>query len=138
MDEPLGRSMHFHAFSLQGTSMPRENWRRFLDELVVTIGMTPVGAPAVWHYPTDKGFGGFGSTLVQPITESFIAVDTWPDHGGAYLIICSCRRFDAHQIKPLLKKWHLAICGEIGHALRLLNKNEMRGLTSMAEHLERR
>ncbi len=133
-EQALGRSMHMHSFSLQGTSMPHENWRRFLDELVKAIGMRPVGMPAMWHYPTERGgHGGFGTTMIQPITESFLAVDTWPDHGGAYLIVCSCRRFDVQQIKPLLKKWHLTICGESGHVLRLPHRNEMHGLTSMAE-----
>jgi S-adenosylmethionine/arginine decarboxylase-like enzyme len=133
VEQHLGRSMHMHSFSLQGTSMPHENWRHLMNELVVAIGMRPVGAPASWHYPTEDGHGGFGTTMIQPIIQSFLAVDTWPDHGAAYLIVCSCRRFDVQQIKPLLKKWRLTICGESSHVLRLPHRDEMHGLSSMAE-----
>jgi hypothetical protein len=35
---------------------------------------------------------------VLPITESFLALDTWSDHDGAYLFVCSCRPFRSDDI----------------------------------------
>jgi hypothetical protein len=33
-------------------------------------------------------------TACQPLTESFIVLDTWDQHDGAYLHISSCQKFD--------------------------------------------
>ena len=48
-------------------------------------------------------------TAVQPITESFIALDTWPDHDGAYLFVCSCRKFDMVDLVAAIRKFDLAL-----------------------------
>jgi S-adenosylmethionine/arginine decarboxylase-like enzyme len=117
MQEPLGRSMQFHSYALVGL-LSHEQWQKFLVEVTRTIGMHPVGQPAVWDYPVN-GAGGNGSTMVQPISDSFLAVDTWPDHRGAYLLICSCRQFNPRTLKELLRHWQLWVAGECGHSLRI-------------------
>lgn len=68
-------------------------WRAFLNDCTKSMGMEAAGKAAHWAYPTHGGKGGKGHTVVQPITESFLALDTWPDHDGAYLLIASCKRF---------------------------------------------
>jgi len=115
--EPLGLSMHLHSFALSGF-LSATQWHEFLNEAASHIGMRPCGTPAQWDYPVC-GEGGNGSTFVQPITESFLAVDTWPDHQGAYFLVCSCRPFDAAELAPLLKTFGLRIAGEVGHSLRI-------------------
>lgn len=122
---PLGRSMHFHSFALAGV-LSTAQWHELLDETTQAIGMTPHEPAMVWDYPTSDGAGGCGATIVRPITESFLAVDAWPDHSGAYLIVCSCRQFDVHAVKHVLNKWGLAIGGECGHTLRIPNKRKRR------------
>lgn len=89
----LGRRMFSQNIVLRGR-LAAEGWNELLRECLTAMGMTPAGEPAFWRYPTDEGKGGYGMTICQPMTESFVVVDTWPDHDGAYLHISSCMRFD--------------------------------------------
>lgn len=87
---PLGKRMYLRAVVLRG-KLEQAQWMAFLRELTSRLGMNAAGLPALWHYPLPGGQGGVGQTIVQPITESFLAVDTWPDFDGAYLVVCSCK-----------------------------------------------
>lgn len=95
-DVPLGERIRAFGVVLHG-SLPETRWTQFLHEVALAIGMNAVAPPAVWTYPVD-GKGGNGQTMVLPITESFLALDTWPDHRGAYLFVCSCRPFYSEDI----------------------------------------
>lgn len=91
MAEVLGSRMRSFGLVLHGM-LTEKQWKEFLVAVCDAIGMYPVGEPAVWTYPLE-GKGGVGQTFVLPITESFLVVDTWSDHDGAYLFVCSCREF---------------------------------------------
>lgn len=103
--------MYFRGIVIHGV-MDKAEWSRFLGKAAEAMGMSPVGKPASWDYPLH-GAGGTGSTLVQPITESFLALDTWPDHRGAYLFICSCKPFSPDCLYPLFEEFGL----EEGHSI---------------------
>jgi S-adenosylmethionine/arginine decarboxylase-like enzyme len=90
-DVALGMRMRAFGVVLHG-KLSETRWLQFLHEVALAIGMNAVAEPAVWSYPVD-GKGGNGQTIVLPITESFLALDTWADHDGAYLFVCSCRPF---------------------------------------------
>lgn len=90
-DEALGSKMRSFGVVLKGR-LSEEGWRAFLVEATHAIGMEPAGEAKVWTYPLH-GKGGTGQTIMLPITESFLVVDTWSDHDGAYLFVCSCREF---------------------------------------------
>jgi S-adenosylmethionine/arginine decarboxylase-like enzyme len=115
--EVLGRCMYQHSFTLSGV-LSEDHWQLFLRTLARAMNMQAVGKPGIWSYPT-AGAGGNGQTIVQPITDSFLAVDTWPDHKGAYLVICSCHQFDPHEIILQCKEFGLSVTGEVGHVMRL-------------------
>lgn len=91
MAEVLGSRMRSFGLVLHGM-LTEKQWKEFLVAVCDAIGMYPVGEPAVWTYPLE-GKGGVGQTVMLPITESFLVVDTWSDHDGAYLFVCSCREF---------------------------------------------
>lgn len=95
----LGVRMHSFGLVLHG-ALPSLRWIEFLKEVATAIGMAAVGEPAVWTYPLH-GKGGKGQTMVLPITESFLALDTWSDHDGAYLFVCSCRNFVSVDIEAV-------------------------------------
>lgn len=96
----LGRRMWSQNFALRGR-LTSEQWEWLLRDCALAMGMTPAGHSAKWSYPTHDGKGGFGTTICQPMTESFIVIDTWPDHDGAYLHVASCQKFDpASLISP--------------------------------------
>ena len=102
----LGKRIHMQGFALRGQR--REwDWRAFLMDLTFALGMTPAGDATVWRYPTEDGKGGQGTTIIQPISESFLALDTWDLHTGAYLLITSCRHFSADQIAPIVEGYGL-------------------------------
>ena len=44
-----------------------------------------------------------------PITESFLALDTWADHKGAYLFVCSCRSFFTVDIEAVANGFGLKV-----------------------------
>jgi S-adenosylmethionine/arginine decarboxylase-like enzyme len=109
--------MHVCGVALAG-AMDEPRWREFLLALTRAIGMNPIAPPAAWTYPID-GLGGTGSTIVQPITESFLALDTWPDHGGAYLFICSCKPITVSAVYRAIHAFGLAIGDAIDETLEL-------------------
>jgi len=116
---PLGRRMYTRGTTLGG-SLSIEQWRDFIKQVTSSIGMDAVGDPALWEYPVnDKG--GVGFTLCQPITESFIILDTWPDHGGAYLFVCSCKSFSAEQLRQVIGDYDLVIHSEFSIQQELPN-----------------
>ena len=96
IEPPLGERIRSFGVVLHG-HLAETRWLQFLHEVALAIGMNAVGSPAVWTYPVD-GKGGCGQTIVLPITESFLALDTWPDHAGAYLFVCSCRAFYSEDV----------------------------------------
>ena len=95
MDD-LGQRIWLLALSLQG-SKSEEEWGTLVWDAVKLLEMDPVGQPEFRHYPIG-GKGGTGMTIFQPITESFLALDTWPDFDGAYLLVNSCKKFDDRQL----------------------------------------
>jgi len=103
--EALGLRMFFRGIVLHG-DLPELEWRDFLVKAAEAMGMTPVASAASWQYPL-AGAGGSGFTIVQPITESFLALDTWPDHEGAYLFICSCKQFAPDCLRQVLENFRL-------------------------------
>ena len=96
----LGMRMYSQSLVLRGR-LTADDWKAFLAECAKAMGMTPIAEASIWEYPVE-GKGGSGMTAFQPIVESFIALDTWPDFSGAYLFIASCRKFDVAQlVKPI-------------------------------------
>lgn len=120
MRNEFGRRMFFRSFALKGKRTKTE-WRTFLFGVTTAIGMNPVRreGPMVWTYPTADGAGGQGDTMFLPITESFLALDTWPDHDGAYLVVCSCRTFLPAALREFCRKYGLVITAEADHKMEL-------------------
>jgi len=116
---PLGRRMHTRGTTLKG-SLSTEQWHDFVKQATAAIGMEAVGVPGFWQYPVNEK-GGVGFTLVQPITESFVCLDTWSDHNGAYLFICSCRPIRAAKLRQVIADFHLVIHNEFSIQQELPN-----------------
>jgi hypothetical protein len=104
----FGRMIYTQNVVLRGV-LSEKQWREFLVFAVKSLGMTPAGAPAVWQYPTADGKGGNGMTACQPLTDSFMVLDTWSDHSGAYLHISSCKRFDVAALVGPAREFSLAV-----------------------------
>ena len=103
----LGRRMYAQNIVLRGC-LDESEWLSFLSACAEAMNMSAAGIPGVWRYPVD-GKGGTGVTIVQPITESFLVVDTWPDHDGAYMHVASCKRFSIEDIAETILKFGLAM-----------------------------
>ena len=115
--DALGEVLYTRSVALRGR-LSETKWADFLGELTAALGMNPVYKPAIWKYPV-KGLGGTGTTIVQPITESFLALDIWPDHGGAYLMVCSCKNFSPASVERVCLEFGL-VSGDILYgALRI-------------------
>jgi hypothetical protein len=118
LTEELGKNVQCHHLSLMGAFI---DWKGFLQELASKLGLHSVGPPVEWVYPVD-GKGGMGRTIIQPITTSYLVADTWEDHNGAYLMICSCKAFDPVLVHNHCEDWSLAVCNEVHYELALANK----------------
>jgi|GEM_PF-7022778 len=114
----LGRRMFFRGVVLHGKLSSRM-WLQFLEETTAAMEMSAAGRAALWNYPLESGAGGCGQTIVQPITESFLALDTWPDHAGAYLFICSCKPISPDCLDDVCARFGLEAGGAIHDELEL-------------------
>jgi hypothetical protein len=117
MKPVLGTRMYTRGSVLLG-GMTVVRWKEFLREITEAIGMDPVAEPACWQYPYN-GKGGVGFTLCQPITESFLCLDVWQDHNGAYLFICSCVSIKAQKLYPVIARFGLNVHQEFATDLGL-------------------
>ena len=104
--------MHSCGIVLHGT-MLIARWIDFLNAVTKAIGMSAIGEPQVWTYPIE-GKGGAGQTIVLPISESFLALDTWFDHRGAYLFVCSCRPYFTADIDKVATEFGLNLASRSG------------------------
>lgn len=112
MAERLGQKMRVAGIVLRG-ELPVTEWQHFLKDVTKKIGMSAVGEGAVCSYPLPNGKGGIGHSIFLPITESFLVLDTWSDHNGAFLFICSCKSFGLFAIEEVAKEYGLvALKGE--------------------------
>jgi len=101
----LGERMYLRVLVVRG-KLDETEWQVFVRDAVAAIGMTPAYSQTRHDYPAN-GKGGNGLQVYQPITESFIALETWPDFNGAYLIVCSCKPFSAQPLHALLARYGL-------------------------------
>jgi hypothetical protein len=107
----LGDALHVTLLKLAGTLAPGD-MALALRELVELVGMSAAGlAPMIWSYPLPDGAGGLGNTICQPLVESFVISDDWPDLGHTYLVLASCRPYSVKAVKEFL-------AGRIGKILR--------------------
>lgn len=86
----FGDVMFLLDFVING-HVPRNEVKAVAASIIKAIDMEACYTAAEWHYPLN-GKGGEGVTLVQPLTESFIAIDTYPTH--AFVFIKSCKPFN--------------------------------------------
>jgi len=120
----LGQNLKVSGYRVQSTASKRE-FKRILREIVVLIGMTPAGRSKIWLFPWYSqfwrrvaawiigrrhlpGLGGEGWTIAQPLVESFALIDYWHKHGHWFLVIGSCRPYEARQVVNFLRD----NCGE--------------------------
>lgn len=99
----LGERMDVVALTVSGNT---SNWAvvKLVDAIIKVLGMHRVHRPVIYNYPANNK-GGVGFTYITPITESFIAFDAWPDFGGGYLMISSCRTVNLSKVKKKIRKF---------------------------------
>lgn len=71
--------------------------QRLFDELVRALNLTVVGTPQ-WHAFPGEG----GVTGLVLLSESHLAIHTFPEHGFAALSVYSCRDREAPDFQRLL------------------------------------
>lgn len=101
----LGMNLYLLCLKVQGT-LPPNQMEAVLGEIVTLAGMRTGGLKAqAWTYPLDEnGTGGAGSTIIQPLVESFLVSDDWIDHGHTFIILASCRKYSARAITAYIRK----------------------------------
>jgi S-adenosylmethionine/arginine decarboxylase-like enzyme len=124
MSDDLGSRLLLAAFAVRGT-VDEERAKQIIDSIIETIGVSRAHTAITYPYPID-GKGGTGFTVLQPITESFLAVDSWPDHGGAYVVIASCKWFEVELVRETLQGLGLHIIGDNFSGLTLDHAQEVR------------
>jgi len=117
--EVLGTKLRVAGFGCLGMVAP-DRLAYILTQIVAMVAMSTGGmAPQIWTYPLPDGRGGEGQTALQPLVESFLALDTWPalKHRGkaipkVYVVLASCRPFSMDAVAAYLAK-------EIGPVMRM-------------------
>lgn len=112
----FGCHAYVHGVVIYGTICQKE-WIAFLHALVAKIGMKPAAEMTVTHYD-----GGIGEIYFQPIIESFIAIDVWPNHKAAYLHVASCRPFSAQDVNAVTHAFGLRIGQQFNRNLSLAHE----------------
>jgi len=107
----LGQKMYVAGFAVAGTHSA-DSMAHALTQIVDLVGMDTAGMPPqIWVYPLPDGRGGKGETICQPLVESFIISDAWPDlaHKGkpmpkTYIILASCLSYDPRVVAAYLTR----------------------------------
>lgn len=115
----LGERMDIVSFALKGDSS-RFGASHLIEEIIRTLDMNKAHSAVTYGYPVGN-CGGVGFTTIQPITESFVAVDSWPDFKGIYLIICSCRTVNLNKVTKKIRALGYKIKKVCANELRLKN-----------------
>lgn len=103
----LGTKMRIAGFGCEGVIDPKllpEILARIVELASMSTGGMP---PKIWAYPLPDGRGGTGETAIQPLVESFLAIDTWPKLGGlpkVYVVLASCEHFELDLVKAYLEE----------------------------------
>ena len=113
----LGRRIWIMDLTVLGKDS-EGGWVRFLYGIANALDMALAGTPDVRRYPLD-GKGGNGLTIFQPITDSFLALDTWPDHGGVHFTIHSCKEFNASVVLTYIYAQGLKVHTTKSHIMEL-------------------
>ena len=111
----LGERLDVVALTLKGDSSMKA-CVEMANALVEVLGMNKVHEPTFYKYPVGN-CGGLGFTYIQPITESFIAVDAWSEFNGVYLLICSCKTVNLNKVSKKVRK--------LGYRIKQVKANEL-------------
>ena len=111
----LGERMDVASLAIKGDTS-KEAGIELVEQIVKVLGMHKAHDPICYDYPVNNT-GGQGYTYIQPITESFIAFDSWPDFKGAYLIICSCKTVNLNKVNKKIRK--------LGYKIKQVKANEL-------------
>lgn len=98
----FGQKIKIGGFAIRGNTN-FNNGRILVNKIIEILGMHKAHKPVYYKYPFNGG-GGEGFTYIQPITESYIAFDSWPALGGAYLVICSCKSFNFFKVTKAIRE----------------------------------
>jgi hypothetical protein len=110
----LGLSLYVTGYAFQG-KVPTDKMTEILQKTVSFIGMDTAGLPPkIWYYPLESGQGGQGETICQPLVESFLISDAWPDLDKIYVVLASCRKYNVCAVSSFLEKEIGPLLG-IGH-----------------------
>ena len=107
MGDQFGSRLFYAMFSVKG-DVSEDIGIKMVEKIVDEIGMERAVGESISRYPVN-GRGGVGYTFFQPITESFLAFDAWPDLKGAYLVICSCKPFSVAKVQETMLAFGLKV-----------------------------
>ena len=99
MSKPFGYSYLLDMYGCKpGVADDLEVHYRFLEELVVKLGMTPMSAPVVIHGPRKDGKEIYpdkaGVTGFQPLIESAIVIHSMEPTHFITMDVYSCKPFE--------------------------------------------
>jgi hypothetical protein len=98
----LGTKLYVTGYALGGKPTA-DQLAAILQQAVSHIGMDTAGIPPkIWAYPMPTGQGGLGETICQPLVESFMVADSWPDLDKVYVVLASCRPYRADAVGDYL------------------------------------
>lgn len=105
MNETSYKLGNCHIF-LATVSCPKDSnadfWRNLAHDISKAAGLTPLE----WN---SAGYPGGGLTISWFLSESHIAIDTYPEHELADITLVSCKSLQSDEIDKVIHKAGLVI-----------------------------
>ena len=111
---PIVQLMAMWLYTDAGGLMNEQLLRDFLDEVIMMLDMTVI-MPTVGIRLPIKGYTDiqgkkpketdYGYSFITMISESHVALHTWPHFNKAFLEVASCKNFDTEKVINLAYKY---------------------------------
>lgn len=109
MDESSKYKLGNCQIYLATISCPKDGNHRFWSDVAHAVALAAGLTPLEWN---TCSYPGGGLTITYFLSESHIAIDTYPEHELADLTLVSCKSFDTAPISKVLNNNGLVILSD--------------------------
>lgn len=106
MDESSKYKLGNCQIYLATISCPKDGNHRFWSDVAHAVALAAGLTPLEWN---TCSYPGGGLTITYFLSESHIAIDTYPEHELADITLVSCKHFEVDALEKVLNKNGIAV-----------------------------